>query len=537
MSAALNTRDVGTNAATAVAGFVRSWMRSPHRPALEVGGATLTYAQLGDRAASIAATLAVLTPEEGPPLTGVFAYRTATAYAAVLGVLLRGHGYVPLNRRLPVERTRSMLERAGCRAIVCDSASAAQLDRLLVGIEDPLLVLLPDADDVRGLAAKWPRHRFVAGPELAAPDAVDAAPAGDDLAYVLFTSGSTGVPKGVMVSHHNVAALVAYGVERFAVSEDDRLSQAADLTFDLSVFDMFVAWTSGACLCCPSENALFRPSRFLRDAAVTVWFSVPATATFMQAFGMLKPGSYPTLRHTLFAGEPLLLDVARAWRRAAPNSLVHNLYGPTELTVVCTGYEWDDERSPGECDRGTVPIGAPLPGMTGLVVDSELRPVPDGCEGELLMTGPQLARGYWRDAERTAAAFVVPPGASETFYRTGDRVLAGSGGLLFRGRLDDQIKVLGHRVELGDVEAALREATGSNTVAAVGWPRTPTGVGGIAAFVAGGGVDARAVREQVTRRLPDYMVPRRIEPIRELPLNANGKVDRRRLLDLLESHP
>jgi amino acid adenylation domain-containing protein len=519
-------------------GFLRSVQRFADRPALEVAGGCLTYADLFERAASLAATLGRDQAARQPPLTAVFAYRSSTAFAGVLGALLHGHGYVPLNRTFPPERTRAMLQRSGCRSLVVDAESEKQLDHILSGIEDETLVILPERDEVQDLATRWPKHRFIGKSELASPKEWNpAGTAPDSIAYLLFTSGSTGVPKGVMVTHRNVRHYVDFMTERFSIDHEDRLSQTFDMTFDLSVADMFVAWERGACVCCPSEKTLINPGRFINDARLTVWFSVPSTAVFMKRLGSLKAGTYPGLRVSMFCGEALPVEVAKAWSEAAPNSVLENIYGPTELTIACTYYRWDAARSPLESAGGLVPIGEPFPGMLPLVVDESLAEVSPGEEGELLMTGPQLSLGYWRDPAKTAAAFVVPPGRAETFYRTGDRVRrpAESGPLLYVGRVDNQIKILGHRVELGEVEAVVREESGVDAVVALGWPRTAGGAGGVEAFLQGERPSQSDLKERVAKRLPVYMTPRRYHYLAEFPLNVNGKYDRHALLKQLET--
>jgi non-ribosomal peptide synthetase component F len=197
------------------------------------------------------------------------------------------------------------------------------------------------------------------------------------------------------------------------------------MTFDLSAADMFAAWECGACVCCPSEKTLINPGRFINDARLTIWFSVPSTAVFMKRLGALKAGTYYNLRVSMFCGEALPVEVAKAWAEAAPNSLVENLYGPTELTIACMYYRWDSTYSLTESVYGVVPIGEPFPNMLPLVVDQSLNGVAPGEEGELLMTGPQLSLGYWRDPGKTAAAFVIPPGCSEVYYREGPNALFG----------------------------------------------------------------------------------------------------------------
>ena len=517
-------------------GFIQSSEQFPEQPAIDLGH-PVTYRQLAQCVKRIAATIQVRLPNSDIPLTAVLAYRSETAYAAVLGALMAGHGYVPLNRTFPVDRTRLMLERSMCRSMVVDAGSEPQLEALLAGIETPLLILCPDRSDVSQLAAKFPVHRIVSANELADADewrAVDVAR--NSIAYLLFTSGSSGQPKGVMVSHANVLHYVNYVTRRYAFTSNDRVSQAFDLTFDLSAHDIFLAWHNGACVCCPTQKQSIKPGAFINDARLTVWFSVPSTAVFMRRLGVLKPGMYPRLRLSLFCGEALPVEIVRQWALAAPNSAIENLYGPTELAIACTAYRWDGTNSPAECEHGIVPIGEPFDDMETVIVDEELREVEDGAAGELLMTGPQLTLGYWQDEERTRKAFVTVPGRRGIYYKTGDRVrrAAADKPLVYLGRLDSQIKVLGHRVELGEVESAVREASGLDGAVAFGWPMTASGAEAIEVFLQTDDFDIKPLFQDLKRKLPPYMVPRNIRLLSHLPLNANGKFDRGALLKKLE---
>lgn len=520
------------------AGFHASAAAHPERPALEVAGQVVSYAELHRRAASLAATLKKHQPSDEPPLTAVFAYRSITAFAGVLGSLFRGHGYVPLNRTFPPERTRLMRARSRARAIIIDSQSEQQLESVLAGCDDSLVLILPEREDVTDLKSRWPQHVILSGKDLEPANAWNPEmnpPA--ELAYVLFTSGSTGIPKGVMVSQKNVRHYVEWTVERYGITPEDRCSQTFDLTFDLSAHDMFTTWEQGACLCCPSQKQLIKPGAFINDSHLTIWFSVPSTAIFMRRLGMLKPDKYPGLRLSLFCGEALPVETARDWSLAAPNSVVENIYGPTELTIACTAYRWDPVRSPNESEQGTVPIGYPFKNMETLVVDEAFREVEPGADGELLMTGPQMSLGYWDDAQKTAQAFVVPPGRTSTFYRTGDRVRRPTDGqpLLYLGRVDNQIKILGHRVELGEVEAAIRQASGVDGVVAVGWPKNAGGADAIVVFLETNQQDVVLLQEKLKSRLPGYMLPREIRLMSPLPLNSNGKYDRKALINLLDA--
>jgi len=519
-------------------GFLRSAERFPNRIALEVDGQAVTFSSLLATSAALAATIIRWHADPAPPLTAVFGYRSAVAFAGLLGSALASHGYVPLNPDFPVERSRFMLERSGCRTLIVDDRCSPELLGLVSEIPAGIVIIMPETEDVGSLASRCPQHRFIGRKSLEAREAWK--PRGlptDAIAYLLFTSGSTGIPKGVAVAHRNVRHYVRHIVGRYAISEDDRVSQTFDTTFDLSAHDMFVAWERGACVCCPTKRQLINPGNFINDSRLTIWFSVPSTAVFMKRLGMLKGEKYPRLRLSLFCGEALPTEVAAAWQRAAPNSILENIYGPTELTIACTGYRWDPLRSESECELGLVPIGEPFPEMQALIVDEMLEEVRDGTSGELIMSGPQVTLGYWQDPERTRQAFVTPPGRSETYYRTGDRVRRAGPGrpLIYLGRLDNQLKVCGHRVELGEIESVVREETGIDGVVAVGWPVNASGADGIEVFVEGGPIDVGPVNQRIASRLPLYMRPRRFHVLPRFPVNANGKYDRPALTRLLAS--
>lgn len=519
-------------------GFLRSSGQFPDRPAIDVAGREVTYRELSERATRLAATIQAKTPAGGSPLTAVFAYRSESAYAAVLGALMAGNGYVPLNRTFPIDRTRLMLERSMCRSVIVDHESEAQLDRLLTGIETPLLLVFPDRSDVADVRARFPSHQIVGSNELSSREQWRVADVPiSSVAYLLFTSGSTGQPKGVMVSHQNVLSYLDWTIPRYGINEQDRCSQTFDMTFDLSVHDMFVTWEKGACLCCPTPKALIKPGAFIVDAGLTTWFSVPSIAVFMKKLGTLKPEMYPGLRLSLFCGEALPIEIVKSWAEAAPNSIIENIYGPTELTIACTAYRWDKMRSPAECEQGVVPIGHPFDGMEVRVSDDEFREIQPGGDGELLMTGAQLSLGYWEDPEKTAKAFVTPPDSNKIFYRTGDRVRRpiSSAPLIYLGRMDYQIKIMGHRVELGEIEAAIREESGVDGVVALGWPISASGAGAIEAFLqTSDPLDSAALQQRLAARLPKYMIPRRLHVLPELPVNSNGKYDRKALIAKLD---
>jgi amino acid adenylation domain-containing protein len=494
---------------------------------------------LHERACRLAATVQRERRSEEVPLTAVFAHRSEVAFDGVLGALLAGHGYVPLNRTFPPARSRGMLVASKAETLIADAASEPQLGELLAGIEHSIAVLLPERDSGAEAAARFSngKHRFFGMRELSEASAWCEEPVSPDaIAYLLFTSGSTGAPKGVGVTNRNARSFIDFIGARHGFTPEDRFSQTFSLTFDLSVFDMFVAWSHGASLWCPTDKQLIKPGRYIKESELTVWFSVPSTIAFMGKLGELKPDRYPSLRMSLFCGEPLPLESAERWLSAAPSSILENLYGPTELTIACTAYRFDRERTRAEAERGFVPIGEAYPHLYALVANDDLRSVAHGEAGELLIAGPQVVPGYWGDAERTGRAFVVPPGEKRTFYRTGDLVRrrTAESPLVWLGRVDHQIKVHGHRVELGEIESAIRDLARLEAAVAIGWPKTESGAGGIVAFVQRT-LDFEALKGRLEERLPKYMVPSELRVVADWPLNSNGKIDRNALAAMLEA--
>jgi D-alanine--poly(phosphoribitol) ligase subunit 1 len=441
------------------------------------------------------------------------------AYAGVLGALIAGRIYVPLNPNFPVQRNATMLRASGARMVVTDA-------RCL----DPARAVVTTLEPAPRLLAFEP----LAGAEPL-PGATDAFPEpsphdADHGAYLLFTSGSTGQPKGVLVGHRSVLAYVDALRGLVDVGPGDRCSQSFDLTFDLSAHDLFVTWASGACLCVVPEAAVLSPAKFIRDQMLTHWFSVPSVIGFLSRFNLLRPGSLPSLRCSLFCGEALTESQALAWHGAAPQSSLHNLYGPTEATIAITAHRW----RPGEAVGPTVPIGLPFPGQSVAIVDETLGPTPPGEIGELLLSGSQLAHGYWQRPDLTAERFVALPHGHEhtnRWYRTGDQVRWDPAvGLVYQGRVDQQLKVRGFRVEASEIEAVVREAGECALAAVVGWPKDrDLGTLGTVAFVCGSTTDAQVILDACRARLPPYMVPGRVVSLDAMPLNVNGKVDYRAL--------
>jgi D-alanine--poly(phosphoribitol) ligase subunit 1 len=282
------------------------------------------------------------------------------------------------------------------------------------------------------------------------------------------------------------------------------------------------------------QNQRLGPVKFLRENAITVWYSVPSFAIAMQRMKMLRPGTLPALRYSAFAGEALPHATAEAWRLAASNSIVDCLYGPTETTVVCTGDRYSNEPHVTE-SRGIISIGKPFPGMEAIIVDPELRPLSPGQAGEIAFCGKQVALGYLGDESQTSSRF--PQIDGRRWYLTGDLgVLDESGRYHHMGRVDNQVKISGNRVELEEVEAQLRVVCGSDTVAAVAWPMQHGTADKLIAFVSSPTRPIAAASDALKDRLPAYMIPARIHQMDEMPMNVNGKIDRKALYRMLDEN-
>jgi amino acid adenylation domain-containing protein len=512
-------------------GFVARARSQPDAPALLVKGVLRTYGELDVAARRWAAGI-VEASDRAPERVGVYGYRSEVAYTGVLAALMSGAAFVPLNPTFPVDRTRAMIDSADLDAIIVDETAAAQLADLMPQLRRVPLLVVPDAEQTPLAPGTLGKHALAAMRPL--QDLPPVLP--HEVAYLLFTSGSTGTPKGVPVSHGNALHFIDVMTQRYGIVAADRFSQTFDQTFDLSVFDLFVAWEAGASVYVPAPLELIAPTRFINGHGLTVWFSVPSIPALMRKKRFLKPGLFPGLRLSLFCGEPLPVASAEAWQEAAPNSILENLYGPTELTIACLLHRWDPVTSPTLAVNGMVPIGRPYPGLGAVLLGDDLQPVAGG-PGELCVSGPQTVAGYWQDPDRTAERFIsvaVSERTSMRVYRTGDRAARlPSGDYVYLGRVDHQIKVLGHRVELGEIEATLRRDSRVVEAVAIGWPVEDGTAQGVVAFVSGIGVDTEAVLQGARGLLPDYMVPRELRVIEVMPLNANGKIDRGALRDRL----
>ncbi|WP_181768468.1 non-ribosomal peptide synthetase, partial [Streptomyces albidus (ex Kaewkla and Franco 2022)] len=481
--------------------------RHPDAVAVEDGGQSLTYRQLDERANRLARLL--VARGAGPErVVGLMLPRSAETVVAMLAVLKAGAAYLPLDPGYPAERLRFMVRDARPSCVLTDTAGA---DRGVAGAGAVVLDAAGTAEELGHLSP---------APLTDADRAVRLSPSHP--AYVIYTSGSSGTPKGVVVPHSNVLALIAWAREEFGPESLAHTLAATSFSFDVSVAEIFPALAAGG------RVEVVRDLLSLMDGDPPRWSgglvcAIPSVLAKLTEYGDLDL-SATTLS---MAGEALPAALTERVRRTMRGTRLLNVYGPTEATVYATA--WADDSS--EAATAAPPIGRPLSHVRTYVLDGALQPVEPGRPGELYLAGAGLARGYLRRPGLSADRFVADPfGApGERMYRTGDLVRWREDGQLdFLGRIDDQVKFRGFRIELGEVESVLARHTDvSEAVCAV--RRDKHGEPRLVAHVvpaAGGSTSPEALREWLTERLPAYLVPGLVTMVDELPRTPSGKLDR-----------
>lgn len=501
--------------------FLKSAKLYPDNYALSIENSKWTYSEI-EYEASCWANMLLKNSNNNLFKVGVFGNHSYVAYVGVLASLFSGATYVPLNQKFPKERTLSMITQADLDAIIVDKQSFSILKEILPSLEKALLILCPENiinESLNSNMTIFDKNSFKYSEPLEnLPDVNE-----DSFAYLLFTSGSTGKPKGVPISHKNATSFLKYNLNKYKFTPEDKFTQTFDLTFDLSVFDLFMSWGSSACLCVMQPIQLLAPFRFIKEHGVTVWFSVPSIVSLYRKKQSLKANCLPTLKWSLFCGEALMQSSVEAWYKAAPQSKIENLYGPTELTIACASYSWNEDSSPKECTNGVVPIGKVFDTLDNIVINENNTPVNDGEFGELCVSGPQMFSGYLNNKEQTLKRFVEI--GSKKYYKTGDMVRLEKDNYIYLGRIDNQTKVQGFRIELGEIESTIRLNSNVTEAVAIPWPIVGGEAQGLVAFVSGNDINTNEIMETCKAHLPYYMQPKKIYVIKDFPYNSNGKID------------
>ena len=516
--------------------LARSADRDPDSVALVMGQERLSYGSLEALTNRLARLLREHGCTEGSRVC-VMAAKTPWTIAGLLATLKCGASYVPIDSSSPAARVARIVQAAEPTLMMADATATGLVDELIESRA------LPAGTAVGALDSPLSGAEFASAFARADADSVCAAPlpapsGPSEIAHLLFTSGSTGVPKGVMITHDNVLAFVEWAVRYFGFRSTDRISGHPPLHFDLSTFDIYGAMAAGAELHLVPAELNVNPralAALIRDHELTQWFSVPSVLTYMAKFDAVADDDFPSLERLLWCGEVLPTAVLAHWMRRLPHVRFTNLYGPTEATIASSYYTVPaapaDETEP-------IPIGTACGGEELLVLDSERRAVPRGEIGDLYLAGVGLSPGYWRDEAKTIEVFVPDPrypGEQRRIYRTGDLARLGDDGLVyFLGRADSQIKSRGYRIELGEIEAAINAIPGVRECAVVGVPTggfEGTTICCAFSVLDGSALTPAELRKRLIDLLPPYMIPARWTTPSALPKNVNGKIDRKELRD------
>ncbi|MBP3285041.1 MAG: amino acid adenylation domain-containing protein [Clostridia bacterium] len=484
--------------------------RYSNKTAIRTAEKEVTFAELEAGAKKLASFILSKNPGRNKPIP-VFLPKSAESIFAFLGVAYSGNFYVPIDITLPAERIEKILTVLEPSLIVSDAENAEKIKK----ISKAEVLLQEDCDkmEVKEEAIRGVLRRMI----------------DTDPLYVLFTSGSTGMPKGVTISHRSVIDYIEWATAFFAFCEKDVLGNQAPFYFDNSILDIYTMLKTGATLVIIPESLFIFPVklfRFMMENQVNSIFWVPSALSVVAMHKDMERSELPCLKKVLFCGEVMPTKTLNFWRKLYPNALFANLYGPTEITDVCSCYVVDREFE----DDESLPIGFPCNNTDILVLKEDNQEVEAGEIGELCVRGTCLSLGYYGDSEKTAEVFVQNPLNQqylEKIYKTGDLVkYNGRGELIYVCRKDFQIKHQGHRIELGEIETAVYSLEKIKQCAAL----YDEGKKQICLFCSVcDEMTEKEVFSELKKKLPQYMLPAKIRIEEGLPLNANGKIDRKLL--------
>ncbi|QLE78818.1 D-alanine--poly(phosphoribitol) ligase [Francisella sp. Scap27] len=449
-------------------------------------------------------------------VVGIFNTKEIEGYASMLACLKIGAAYTNIDEETPPLRLEKILTTCSPRLLVSDHPPSI----LIQNIADDMNVHVTDLSD-------GSLFNGFGGENID----ISSKVTGNTIAYIMFTSGSTGNPKGVAISHSNILSFLQWSIKRYSVSSKDRFAQLSPMYFDNSVFDFYTAIYGGACLVPIKKELTQKPLelvKFIDANECTIWFSVPSLLVYLLTMRVLNENSFKSIRVFTFGGEGFPKgELKKLYNLYRDHARIINVYGPTEGTCICSSHDITEKDFE---DMNTLaPLGIINSNFEYLIVDENMQITSRGEKGELCLLGPNVATGYYNDIERTEQSFVQNPLIAtykDTVYKTGDIVYEKGGLLWFAGRVDNQIKHMGYRIELEEIESALNSLDYVNQSAAL-YIRERVSYGKIIAFISTQkSISESQIKNELFSILPSYMIPNIVVIKNKLPRNANGKVDK-----------
>ncbi len=501
--------------------------------AIKIGDRLISYKELNENALHVANMLF----ENGAndETIGIVGQRKASSYFGILGILYSGCNYTPLNPNYSKARLLSIMKSSNVKFIVGDKQDLINFFQIIGDDYRLHGVILPEGVPPDGKPWISKSNHFKINKPL--------IKLSHDIAYILFTSGSTGFPKGVQVMNSNVVSFIKGMNSIYKLDPGFNASQIFDLSFDPSVSDMFFTWCNGGVLCVLPEEEKMSPNEYIVREDIHFWNSVPSLASFMLKMGSLKPGSFPSIRNSMFCGEQFPKNTADAWRISAPNSTIENLYGPTEATIYITRYKYEVTDQIKKFRNNIIPIGNPLSNQKVEIVNENNIPVKKGDIGEICFKGSQVTKGYLNDDAKTNEVFVEfnwdKEDKANKWYKTGDLGFVNSyGSIECIGRKDSQIKIAGRRIEIGEIESIFQKFEPLSDIIIVpirDQSEIVVGCVGFSTVQITKEIEFN-IRKKSEIFLEKVFFPKKIIFIENFPLSHSGKINRKELEQIAKNY-
>ena len=506
--------------------------------AISKGKKTITYEILNETSQKIASLFN--NNNLNQKIVGIVGQRNFSVYYGILGSIYSNCTYVPINEKYTQDRIIKIIEESGISILIGNKKSIFSI-KDAINSTNIKIILFPEEEDAEAINI-LPTHinYFYKSDLLTLKPIPPLKLSPSHIFYILFTSGSTGNPKGVMVTDENLDLFIKNTNNFYDLPIGYKSSQTFDLGFDPSVVDMFFTWFNGGQLCLLDQEELIMPFDYINREKIDFWYSVPTLISFMYKMGYLMPNSFPTLKYSVFSGEPLPKQLCDAWQEAAPNSTIENYYGPTEATVNITRFLYKKEFINRSFNNEILPIGTIFNEHSFAIVDERFNKIKKGEKGQLIIKGKQLAKGYINEIEKTKKVFRKMSWdlSSETWYLTGDIAFVNTfDEIEYIGRIDNQLKIAGRRIETGEIEGAILKSNLIKDIVIVPKKDLDGSVKSLIGFTTSqiSNDERNNINKCALKYIEKLFLPSKIIVIEKMPETSSGKTDRKKLFNIAQS--